>query len=84
MDLPEIVDGNFWVLTDNFVLVVHVSCGKVDQDVDYEHYINNKLYNDDWVVKTLYIIQVHFLPLHFFVIQFQVKDGDEGLKVKTS
>ena len=42
MDLPEIVDGNFWVLTDNFVLVVHVSCGKVDQYVDYEHYINWK------------------------------------------
>ena len=42
MDLPEIVDGNFWVLTDNFVLVVDISRGKVDQDVDYEHYVNWK------------------------------------------
>ena len=39
---PEIVDGNFWMLTDNFVLVIDICRGKVDQDVDYEHDVNWK------------------------------------------
>lgn len=34
---PEVVDGDFGVLADNFVLVIHVGRGEVDQNVNNEH-----------------------------------------------
>ena len=38
--LPEIMDGDLGVLTDYFILVIYVGCGKVYQDIDDEHYVN--------------------------------------------
>ena len=34
------MDGNLGMLTDNLILVVHVSCCKIYEDVDYKHYVN--------------------------------------------
>ena len=39
-DSPEVMDGNLGMLAHNFVLVVHVSGGEVDEDVNDEHDVN--------------------------------------------
>ena len=37
---PEVMDGNLGMLADNFVLVVHISGGEVDENIDDEHDVN--------------------------------------------
>ena len=37
---PEVMDGDLWVLTDNFILIIDVGGGEVDHDVNNKHNIN--------------------------------------------
>ena len=36
------MDGYLGVLADNFILVIDISCGEVDHDVNDEHDVNWK------------------------------------------
>ena len=38
--VPEVMDGYLGMLTDDFILVVDISCGEVDHDINDEHYID--------------------------------------------
>ena len=53
---------------------------EIDHNINDEHYVDDQLNNNYWIVQPLYIVKVHFLPLHLLVIKFQVEDGDERLE----
>ena len=42
-DSHEVMDGNLWMLAHNFVLVIHVSGGEVNEDINDEHDVNCNL-----------------------------------------
>jgi len=52
---------------------------KIDGDINDEHYVDYELYNDDRIIQTIEIIQIHRLPRHILVIEVEIEHGDEGL-----
>ena len=53
---------------------------KVYHNINYKHNVDNQFNDNDWIVQPLYVVEVHFLPLHLLVIKFQVEHGDERLE----
>ena len=53
---------------------------KIYHNINDEHDVDNQFNDNDWVVQPLDIVEVHLLPLHLLMIQFQVEDGNKRLK----
>ena len=54
---------------------------EINDNINYKHDVDNKFNDNNRIVESFDIIQIHILPLHCLVIQFQIKNSNERLKM---
>ena len=63
------------------ILILKRILPEINDNINNEHDIDYKFNNNNRIVESFDIIQIHILPLHCLVIQFQIKHSNERLKM---
>ena len=62
-------------------MVKPVFLPEINDNINYKHDVDYKFNDNNRIVESFDIIQIHILPLHCLVIQFQIKNSNERLKM---